>query len=123
MCNLCDFLEVFSSAIDVCGSEKERGLGVERPRDFFDSKPFTLAINATSAHFSIAMVPGGVAAGVIQRELGLPTRGLKFGFQVIIHARNLRKNSFPFRRGVACSDGDYSPLALSWCHPFGTRMR
>ena len=39
-------------------------------------------------------------------ELTLPTRGLKYGFQATINAKNLRKNRFsPFDGGLACSDG------------------
>ena len=35
----------------------------------------------------------------------LPTRGLKYGFQGTINAKNLRKNRFsPSDGGLACSD-------------------
>ena len=33
------------------------------------------------------------------RELTLPTRGLKYGFQGIVNAKNLRKNSFDLPKG------------------------
>ena len=39
-----------------------------------------------------------------------PTRGLKYGFQGTIIAKNLRKNRFsPPDGGLACSDGGYRP--------------
>ena len=50
--------------------------------------------------------------------LTLPTRGLKYGFQGTINAKNLRKNCVsPSDGGLACSDGGYSPQALPWRHP------
>ena len=37
--------------------------------------------------------------------LTLPTKGLKYGFQGIVNAKNLRQNSFsPSDGGLACSD-------------------
>ena len=48
----------------------------------------------------------GVASGIFRRGLILPTRGLKYGFQGTIKARNLRKNRFsPSDGGLACSNG------------------
>ena len=39
-------------------------------------------------------------------ELTLPMRGLKYGFQGTINAKNLRKNCIsPSNGGLACSDG------------------
>ena len=39
-------------------------------------------------------------------ELSLPTRGLKYGCQGAIDAKNLRKNHFSLSDGgLACSDG------------------
>ena len=56
--------------------------------------------------------------------LTLPTRGLKYGFQGTINAKNLRKNRFsPSHGGLACSNGGYSPLALPWLHPCPTPFR
>ena len=53
------------------------------------------------------MVPGNFPMG----ELTHPTRGLKYDFQGTIKAKNLRKNHFsPSDRGLACSDGGYSPI-------------
>ena len=37
----------------------------------------------------------GVAPGIFRRGLTLPTRGLKYGFQGTISARNLRKTRVP----------------------------
>ena len=38
--------------------------------------------------------------------LTLPTRGLKYGFQGTINAKNFRKNRFsPSDGGLACSEG------------------
>ena len=62
----------------------------------------------------------GVAPGIFRRGLTHPTRGLKFGFQGAINAKNLRTTCFPpSDGGLACSDGmGYSPLALPWRHPW-----
>ena len=52
----------------------------------------------------------GVAPGIFRRGLTLPTRGLKYGFQGTINAKNLRKTGdSPSYGGLACSDGGYSP--------------
>ena len=54
----------------------------------------------------------GVAPGNFRRGLTLPMRGLKYGFQGTINAKNLRINSF------SPSDREaIAPLALPWCHP------
>ena len=51
--------------------------------------------------------------------LTLPTRGLKYGFQGTINAKNLQQNRVSLSDGgLACSDGGYSPLALPWRHPW-----
>ena len=48
----------------------------------------------------------GVAPGIFRRGgLTLPTRGLKYGFQGTINAKNLRKSAFHFQRGVSMLDG------------------
>ena len=50
--------------------------------------------------------------------LTLPTRGLKYGFQGTMNAKNLRKIAFHLPAGGCMSRrGGYSPLALPWCHP------
>ena len=51
------------------------------------------------------------------RGLTLPTKGLKYGLQGIVNAKNLRQNTFsPSDVGLACSDrgaiAPLSPLAL-----------
>ena len=46
-----------------------------------------------------------MAPGIFRRGLNLPTRGLKYGFQGTINAKNLRKNRFsPSDGRLACSD-------------------
>ena len=68
-------------------------------------------------HFSMLLLHRGGARNFPTGELAIPTRGLKYDFQGTINAKNLRKKSlFTFRRGLACSDGGYSPLALPWRH-------
>ena len=54
------------------------------------------------------------APGIFRGGLTLPTRGLKYGFQGTINAKNLRKNRFHLpMEGLACSDGEaIAPLAL-----------
>ena len=48
--------------------------------------------------------------GVFRQGLTLPTRGLIYGVQNTIKAKNLRKNSFsPSDGELPCSDGGYSP--------------
>ena len=55
----------------------------------------------------------GVAPGIFRRGLIRPTRGLKYGFQGTISAKDLQKIAFHLPTGgLACSDGGYSPLAL-----------
>ena len=51
--------------------------------------------------------------------LTLPTRGLKYGFQVTMTAKNLRQNRFSPSDGEVSilRRGDYNPLALPWRHP------
>ena len=45
-------------------------------------------------------------------------KGLEYGFQATINAKNLRKSGFlPSDRGLVCSGGGYSSLALPWRHP------
>ena len=47
-----------------------------------------------------------VAPGISRWGLTLPTRGLKYGFQGTIDAKNLRQNRFSASDGgLACSDG------------------
>ena len=54
-----------------------------------------------------------VAFHLPTRGLVPPTRGLKYGFQGTINAKNLQKSRFsPFEGVLACFDGGYSPLAL-----------
>ena len=61
-----------------------------------------------------------MAPGIFRGGLTLPTRGLKYGFQGTINAKNLPQNHFsPSDGGLPCSDGrDIAPLApplvLGW---------
>ena len=53
------------------------------------------------------------------RGLTLTTRGLKYGFLGNYKCqKSPEKSHFTFLRGVACSDGGYSSLALPWRHPW-----
>ena len=48
---------------------------------------------------------GGGARNLRRGGMTLPTRGLKYGFQSVVNAKNLRQNSFsPFDGRLACSD-------------------
>ena len=52
----------------------------------------------------------GVVPGSFPRGLTLPTRGLKYGFQGTIIAKNLRKNCFsPYDGGYYVPTGGHSP--------------
>ena len=57
--------------------------------------------------------------------LTLLTRGLKYGFQGTIDAKNLRKYRFsPSDGGLACPDGGYCPLPFPGATPvFKTNFR
>ena len=57
----------------------------------------------------------GVAPGIFRRGLTLPTRGLKYGFQGTINAKNLRKNRLSPSDGVA-SMLRRGAIALPWSH-------
>ena len=55
-------------------------------------------------HLRLDLTQGG-ARDFPTGGLTLPTRGLKYGFQGIVNAKNLRQNSCPpSDRGLACSD-------------------
>ena len=71
-----------------------------------------LAISGKDLCFICFAQKAGVAPGIFRRGLTLPTRGLKYGFQGTLNAKNLQKNRFSSSEGgLACSDGGYSPLA------------
>ena len=55
-----------------------------------------------------------MAPGIFRPELTLPTRGLKYGFQGTIYAKNLQKFAFRLTTGASkLRRGGYSPLALN----------
>ena len=62
--------------------------------------------------YSLDDICAGVAPGIFrQGGLTLPMRGLKYGFQGIVNAKNFRQNSFHLPTGASLfRQGGYSPL-------------
>ena len=58
-----------------------------------------------------ALLDRGSARNFPTRGLNLPTKGLKYGFQGIVNAKNLRQTSFSSSEGASMfRQGGYSPL-------------
>ena len=91
------------SIVDFCcqNSFKIRcfeGLRSKEAQDFLRLRP--------RPHFRLIKLSGqGWRKEFSNRGLTLPTRGLKYGYQGIVNAKNLRQNSFSSSDGgLACSD-------------------
>ena len=60
---------------------------------------------------SLLLFYPGVALGIFRRGLTRPTRGAKIWFSGYYKCQKYSKKSLvTFQRGLACSDGGYSPL-------------
>ena len=102
-----DYFVIITASLEI--SEVEENL--TKTDKIWD--PVDIAVNAYKRHPST-----GVAPGIFRRGgLTLPTKGLKYGFQGTINAKNLRKNAFHLPTGgYHAPTRGYSPLSLPWRH-------